>query len=171
MASPDDTVCVWGGKCAVDFFFWRTPIAGARRHREVCPGPGVDHGPVALGAQTATAAAATAREWYAPVLYQIGPAASRARSPQEPAEPNFSAAAPQDKKNAKQYICRYASLCRGLLRAKRANQLTTLAAFQPQPVHGARQPEPQACENYTAPSAEYRLSVNNLIGRIKAASL
>ena len=62
MASPDDSVCVWGGKSAVDFFFGRARIEGARRHREVRPYPGVDYGPVALGAQTATAAAATARE-------------------------------------------------------------------------------------------------------------
>ena len=82
----------------------------------------------------------------APVLYQIGPTASRVRSPQELADPDFTD--------------RYASLCRGPLRAKRANQLTTLAALQPQPVHGARQPEPQACKNYTASSAEYRLHVN-----------
>ena len=62
MASPDDTVCVWGGKRAVDFFFGRTRIEGAWQHREVRPCPDVDHGPVALGAQTATAATATARE-------------------------------------------------------------------------------------------------------------
>ena len=109
-----------------------------------------------LGAQTAIGSAATAREndmpWF---LDQIGPAASRVRSPQEPADPDFSAA---DLKIAEQYIYRYASLC--LLRTKRANQLTTLTALQPQPVHGARQPEPQACKNYTAPSAEYRLHVN-----------
>ena len=128
------------------------------------PGPGVNQDPVALGAQPATAAAATARENDTPrfCINWTRSIPSRARSPQEPADPEFSAAGPQDKKIAEQYIYRYASVCRGLLRAKRANQLTTHAALQPQPVHGARQPELQACENYTAPSAEYRLPVNKL---------
>ena len=50
--------------------------------------------------------------------------------------------------------------------SKASQPINDFCALRPQPVHGARQPEPQACKTYTAPSAEYCLHVNILNRRL-----
>ena len=106
MASPDDTVCVWGGKRAVEFFF-----DGRDRMRAAAPrGASRSWRPLRHHCTRRTnryrPRGDSEREWYALVLYRIRPEASRVRSP---ADPDFSAAGPQDLKIATDVV--HLSVC------------------------------------------------------------
>ena len=123
------------------------------------PCPDLDHGPVLLGAQTAPPPRR-------PRDRMIRPGSVSNWTGSNPRSITTGTCRPRVFGGRSKFCGAVHLLARifmpRLLRTKRANQLTTLAALQPQLVQGARQPEPQACKNYTAPSAEYRLHVNIL---------
>ena len=160
MASPDDTVCVCGGKRAVDFFFFDGRGSKAR-------------GGIAKCVHVLTSITA--------------PLHSAHKRPPPPRQPRERMIRPGSVSNWTRSIPRsiITGTCRPRFFGCRSKNCgvehLSVRIFMPRPftieasqpindscgspataLHGARKPEPQACKNYTAPSAEYHLHVTVL---------